>query len=79
VNAAGKLTAQGQTLLNAGNLYNAPPSTAGANLSAAMTSLTSWFTGSTMIAGVPNIAILGLGVLAVVILPSMLSKKGKRR
>jgi adhesin HecA-like repeat protein len=79
VNAAGKLTAQGQTLLNAGNLYNAPPSTAGANLSAAMSSLTSWFTGSTMIAGVPNIAILGLGVLAVVILPSMLSKKGKRR
>lgn len=76
VTAAGKLTAQGQALLNAGNLYNAPPST---GISAAMSSLTSWFTGSTMIAGVPNVAIIGGVLLAAIVLPSMLSRKKARR
>lgn len=76
VTAAGKLTAQGQALLNTGNLYNAPPAT---GISAAMSSLTSWFTGSTLIAGVPNVAILAVVAGAVLILPSMMSGKKRRR
>jgi hypothetical protein len=76
VTAAGKLTAQGQALLNSGNLYGTLPST---GISGAMSSLTSWFTGSTLIAGVPNVAILGIGVLAAMFIPSMLSSGPKRR
>jgi adhesin HecA-like repeat protein len=83
VNAAGKLTAQGQTLLHAGNLYNPAPTSSsgiGAGISSAVSSLTSWFTGSTLIAGVPNMAIIGGGLLALMFLPSLFSgKKGKRR
>lgn len=76
VNAAGKLTAQGQALLNQGNLYKAPPAT---GISGAMSSLTSWFSGSTLIAGVPNVAILGGGLLALLVLPSMFGGKKRRR
>jgi hypothetical protein len=77
VTAAGKLTAQGQALLNAGNLYNPVPASAG--ISGAMASLTSWFTGSTMIAGVPNVAV-AVGVIALVmVLPAMMSGKKRRR
>jgi hypothetical protein len=77
ITSAGKLTAQGQALLNQGNLYNAPPTT---GFSGAMSSLTSWFTGSTMIAGVPNVAIIGGGLLAVmVVLPALMSGKKRRR
>lgn len=74
VTAAGKLTAQGQALLNAGNLYNAVPSTT-PNLSTAMASLTSFFTGSTLIAGVPNIAVIGIGIAGLMALSSMGGKK----
>lgn len=74
VTAAGKLTAQGQALLNAGNLYNAVPSTT-PNLSTAMASLTSFFTGSTLIAGVPNIAVIGIGLAGLMALSSMGGKK----
>lgn len=80
VNAAGKLTAQGQALAAAGNLYNpAQVSSTGVNLSSAMSSLTSWFTGSTLIAGFPNYGILGVGILALVMLPSLFSGKKRRK
>ena len=82
VNAAGKLTAQGQALLNAGNLYNTlnPPSSAGLNLSSAVSSLTSWFSAETLIAGIPNGAVALGGVAIVALLPALLSgKKGRRR
>jgi hypothetical protein len=78
VTAAGKLTAQGQALLNAGNLYNAPPaSTAG--FSAAISSLTSWFSGSTLITGVPNMVVLGGLLVAVMVIPSLVPSGPKRR
>lgn len=77
VNAAGKLTAQGQALLNAGNLYNPLPAT-GVNLSAAVSSLTSWFTGETLIAGVPN-WIVGFGAVALLGVVSSMTGKKRRR
>jgi hypothetical protein len=76
VTAAGKLTAQGQALLSAGNLYNAPPA-ATSSLSTAMASLTSWFSGSTMIAGVPNAVIL-LGLIGGVFMLSSMGGKKRR-
>ena len=80
VTAAGKLTAQGQTLLNAGNLYKPLPTTgAGANISAAVSGLTSWLTGSSVIAGFPNYGVLGVGLLAVTIAASYISSRPKRR
>jgi len=76
VTTAGKLTAQGAALLNQGNLYKAPPAT---GISGAMSSLTSWMSGSTLIAGVPNMAIAG-GILAlVIVLPALMSGKKRRR
>lgn len=66
VDATGKLTAQGQALLNGGNLYNALPQTgASASVSAALASVSSWFGGSTIIPGIPNAVILVLGGLAI--------------
>lgn len=56
VTKAGQLTAQGSALLAAGSLYQpgtAPVSTT-PNLSSALTSLSSFFTESSVIAGVPN-------------------------
>lgn len=74
VNAAGKLTTQGAALLAQGNLYKAPPAT---GISGAVGSLTSWMSGSTMIAGVPNMAVLGLGIVALIAVSSLAG--GKRR
>lgn len=76
VTAAGKLTAQGTALLNQGNLYNAPPAT---GFSGAISSLTTWMSGSTLFPGIPNVAILGLALAAVLILPAMMSGKKRRR
>jgi hypothetical protein len=76
VNAAGKLTSQGQALLNGGNLYKPAPVSANP-FSGAMSSLTSWFSGST--GGFPNVAILGVGLAAVFVLPSLMSGKKRRR
>lgn len=80
VNAAGKLTAQGQALLGQGNLYKAPPATGPlSNLFGAMSSLTSWMGGSTMIAGVPNLVII-LGVpMAFILIGSLATSRGKGR
>jgi hypothetical protein len=76
--AAGTLTAAGLALAAQGQLIAAPPST-GASVSAALSSLSSWFTGSTLIAGVPNaVILLGLGAV-VMILPSMMSGKKRKR
>jgi adhesin HecA-like repeat protein len=80
VNAAGKLTSQGQALLNSGSLYNpAAVSGAGANISAAMSSLTSWFTGSTIFPGFPNYGVVGVGLLVATVGLSLLQSKPKRR
>jgi hypothetical protein len=80
VTAAGKLTTQGQTLLNGGNLYKTPSTTSPfGNISGAMSSLTSWFTGSTMIPGLPNMVIIGGIVAAAFILPAMMSGKKRKR
>lgn len=80
VTAAGKLTTQGQTLLNGGNLYKTPSTTSPfGNISGAMSSLTSWFTGSTMIPGLPNMVIIGGIVAAAFILPAMMSRKKRKR
>jgi hypothetical protein len=76
VNAAGKLTAQGQALLAGGNLYAAPPAT---GISGAISSLTSWMSGSTLFPGIPNMAVLGIGVVALIALPSLMSGKKRRR
>jgi hypothetical protein len=78
VTAAGKLTAQGQALLNGGNLYNAAPITG--NFSSAMSSLTSWFTESTLFVGLPNWGVLAGGAIALMVLRSLIpSGKGRRR
>jgi hypothetical protein len=73
VTAAGKLTAQGQALLSAGNLYAAPPTTN------PLTSLTSWMSAANLIPGIPNIGVLGIGILAVAIIPALLQGGKKRR
>lgn len=70
VTTAGKLTAQGQALLNAGNLYN-PLTAAPTGISAAMTSLTTWMSGSTVLPGVPNYFVLLGGIFAVVAFSGM--------
>ena len=75
VNAAGKLTAQGQALLNGGNLYKAPPAT---GISGAMSSLTSWMSGSTLIAGVPNL-VIALGVPLLLVVASQISMGGGKK
>jgi hypothetical protein len=81
VTAAGKLTAQGQALLHSGNLYNAPSSSSGfpANISSAMSSLTSWFTQSSLVSGFPNYGVLGVALLVVGIGVSYISSRPKRR
>jgi hypothetical protein len=68
VNSVGKLTAQGQALLAQGNLYNTlPHPSATAGFSNAMSSLTSWFTGSTLVPGIANGVVLsGLAVLGLI-------------
>lgn len=81
ITAAGKLTAQGQALLNSGNLYNAAPIPAASGFSAAMSSLTSWFSGSSSFGGlvIPNVALIG-GVLATyVVLEIVKSSPRKKR
>jgi hypothetical protein len=75
VNAAGQLTSQGRALLNGGNLYRLPPST---GISGAMSSLTSWMTGSTLFPGVPNLAVIGGAVVLVMVLPSIMQRKKRR-
>lgn len=82
ITAAGKLTAQGQALLNAGNLYNPAPVSTAPNLSSAMSSLTSWFTGSTLLPGIANGTVLA-GVAALVfvswaVLPDEHPKRRRR-
>lgn len=80
INAAGQLTSQGRALLNGGNLYKTAPSAGfGAGISGAVSSLGSWFTGSTLIAGVPNVAILGGGLLLLFVLPGLMGGKRRRR
>jgi hypothetical protein len=79
VTAAGKLTAQGQSLLHAGNLYNAPATTgAAANISAAVSSLTSWFTQSSLVSGFPNYGVVGVALLVVGVGMSFISSRSKR-
>jgi len=78
VDATGKLTAQGQALAAAGNLYNAPPST-GVNLSAAMSSLTTWFNQSTLVSGVPNWGVLAGGVAGLAVFSAIISRPKRRR
>lgn len=77
VNAAGQLTAAGQALAKQNNLVT--PSI-GADFTAAISSLTSWFSGSTLILGVPNAVVLGGGFIAVaVVLPMLFSSRKTRR
>ena len=76
VTAAGKLTAQGAARFSAGNFYNALPA-APSSLSTAMSSLTTWMSGSTMIAGVPNAVIL-LGLIGGVFMLSSMGGKKRR-
>jgi hypothetical protein len=75
VNAAGQLTAQGRALLNGGNLYNVPPAT---GISGAMSSLSSFFTGSTLLPGVPNLVVFGGLALAVFAVGNMGGGKKRR-
>ncbi len=76
VNAAGHLTAQGQALANQGQLIAKP---AAVDISGAVSSIASWFTGQTFIAGVPNWGVLaGLFVVGS-IATSYVSSRPKRR
>jgi len=82
VTAAGKLTAQGQTLLHAGNLYNPAPTSSsgiGAGISSAVSSLTSWFTQSSLVSGFPNYGVVGVVLLVGTIAASYISSRPKRR
>jgi hypothetical protein len=79
VNAAGKLTAQGQALLSQGNLYHAAPTSAAGNFSAAISSLTSWFTESTLFSGIPNWGVVAGGAVALMFLPALIPSGKTRR
>ncbi len=78
VTAAGKLTAQGQALQNGGNLYKAG-APGGLNFSGAISSLTSWFTESTLMSGIPNWGIVAGGLVALMVVPSLIPSGKKRR
>lgn len=68
--ATGKLTAQGRALAASGQLVSGPVAPSGAGFSSAIHSLTSWFTGSTLIAGYPNWGVLAAaGAAAFVLMP----------
>jgi hypothetical protein len=79
VNSAGQLTAAGQALAKQGALIMVPSS--GPNFSAAISSLTSWFTESTVISGVPNWGVLAGAAIGLSILGGVLNtrSKGRRR
>jgi hypothetical protein len=83
VNATGHLTAQGQALLNSGQLYKAVPAgsaLSASGLSASISSIGSWFTGQTIIAGLPNWALLGAALVGVpMLVGSFGSGRGRRR
>jgi len=76
VNAAGHLTAQGQALANQGQLIAKP---AAVDISGAVSSIASWFTDQTFVAGVPNWGVLaGLFVVGSIV-TSYVSSRPKRR
>jgi hypothetical protein len=80
VNSVGKLTAQGQALLAQGNLYNTlPHPSATAGFSNAMSSLTSWFTESTLFPGFPNYGVVGIVVVVLGIGMSYMESRPTRR
>jgi hypothetical protein len=80
VNSVGKLTAQGQALLAQGNLYNAlPHPSATTGFSNAMSSLTSWFTESTLFPGFPNYGVVGIAVVVLGIGFSYMESRPTRR
>jgi len=78
VTSAGKLTAAGQQLAAQGQLLAQPPSVS-AQVSSALTSLSTWFTGQTLMAGVPNWGVLAGAGVGLTILSSYLSSRPKRR
>lgn len=77
VTAAGKLTAQGQALAQSGQLIAQP--SAGGSVSAALSSLSNWFSAQSLMAGVPNVAVLGGLAVGLMVLSSMMSGKKRRR
>ena len=80
INAAGQLTSQGRALLNGGNLYKSAPSASfGAGISGAVSSLGSWFSGSSVIPGVPNLVIAAVAVATVIMLPIAFQDRGSKR
>jgi hypothetical protein len=80
VNSVGQLTAEGQALAHSGNLYNPLPQTGvSSGVSAALSNLSSWFTQSSLIPGIPNAGVLGGGLVAIVALSVVMNSKPKRR
>ena len=80
VNSVGKLTAQGQALLAQGNLYNTlPHPSATAGFANAMSSLTSWFTESTLFPGFPNYGVVGIAAVVLGIGFSYMESRPTRR
>lgn len=79
VDAAGKLTSQGRSLAASGQLVSAPVSPVGANISSAISSLTSWFNEKTLFSAFPNYAVVGGGLLGLMVAPSLFSKSKRRR
>ena len=77
VDAAGHLTAAGRALASQGNLTGTPAT--GANFSAAVHSLTSWFTQSNLMPGIPNWGVLGAVILVGGIASSYIMERPKRR
>jgi hypothetical protein len=78
VNAAGKLTAQGQALLNGGNLYKPAPVSTNP-FSGAMSSLSSWMSGSTFIPGVPNMVVGLVAIAGLIGLSIAVQDRPKKR
>jgi len=78
VNAAGKLTAQGQALLNQGNLYKPAPVSTNP-FSGAMSSLSSWMSGSTFIPGVPNMVVGAVVIAGLIGLSIAVQDRPKKR
>lgn len=70
VTAAGNLTAQGRALAASGQLVTAPTS----SLSASLSSISSWFSSSTLLTGIPNWQVLG-GTAAAIAFVSYLYRE----
>jgi hypothetical protein len=79
VTAGGQLTAAGQALAAQGQLTTAAQAANAGGVTAALNSLSTWFGSQTLMAGVPNGVLLGGFVVALMILPSLISSKPKRK